>query len=368
MIRVLHFVSKMDRAGQETFIMNVYRAADHSKFQFLFLCSRAEEGDYDEEIRNLGGSIYYLPAIHYRNSIDKYKQQIDNLSRWLLNNKGKYDIVHLHTYHALDVWVHLKACKKAGVTQIIVHSHNSSGQHPLIHKMFRNTFKYYRFKKLSCSLDAARWMYGERAINRGEVTIILNGINTKEFKYSEVLREQTRKSLGINSKRVIGHIGRFNIQKNHSFLLSSFCEYSKNDDEAVLLLIGKGELEKDIIKKINDLGLEKKVLLLGTRDDIPALLSAMDLFVFPSLYEGLSVVLIEAQCNGLSILCTDNVSPETIISKGMHILPVDDAERWSKAIKENIGTRIEINESDVRHVDVHETSKKLLDLYESMQL
>lgn len=368
MVRILHFVSKMDRAGQETFIMNIFRFADRDKYEFLFLCNKTEVGDYDAEITELGGHIYYLPIIKYKNGLDKYKQQINNLYKWLKDNKEKYDIVHLHTYHALDVWVHLEACRRAGVDRIVVHSHNSSGQHPLIHKIMRNTFRFYRFQKLACSLDAAKWMYGKKAVDCNEVRIILNGINTEAFKYSEDHRKTVRDKLGIYNKRVLGHIGRFNAQKNHKFLISSFYEYSKLDEDAVLLLIGKGELEQDIIDQIHNLGLEEKVMLLGTRDDILELLSAMDLFVFPSLYEGLSVVLIEAQCNGLTILCTDNLSPETVISKGMHLLAVDSPSLWSKSIKENIGVRVEVDDSEIKHVDVHNTSKELLALYEKMMI
>lgn len=366
MIKVLHFVSKMDRAGQETFIMNVYRVADRGKIQFNFLCTVAGEGDYDNEIYSLGGQIYHIERIEKptKNKIEKYLQMIATLAEWLKTNRDKYDIVHIHTYHALDVLVHLEACKRAGVKRIFIHSHNSEGLHKRLHKIARIFFRFYNFEKLACSESAAYWMYGNKAVKNKETTVIYNGIDIEKFKYNKEQAKALKVKMGFEGKTVLGHIGRFNYQKNHKFLIDILYEYLKINENAVLVLVGRGELKNDIERYAEQLGIIKNICFLGVRDDIHKLLNVFDIFIFPSLFEGLSVVFWEAQCNGLTILATDNISDEAITSKGVHLLPLSNAKMWAEKIEKYKGERTK--DIDYKKMDSTITSKCLLKKYEEV--
>lgn len=306
MYKVLHFVSNMNRGGQETLIMNLYRNINRDKIQFSFLCVSTEKGDYDEEILSMGGIIYHLPeqvsALFFPLN---YLHSIRVLAKWLSNNKHLFNVVHLHTYHACDVLVHLEACRQAGIDKVVVHSHNTQGPHRILHYICRKISGLYNYKKFACGKNAGVWLFGSKPVKNGEVKIINNGINTATFKYNDTIAQKYREELGLKQKTVIGHVGRFEPQKNHELLIDIFEEYSKLDQSSVLLLVGRGSLEESIKCLVHTKGLDNKIIFLGIRDDVPALLSLMDYFVFPSLYEGLSVAAIEVQCNGLPMLTSD---------------------------------------------------------------
>lgn len=298
----------MDRGGQETLIMNLYRNINREKFQFCFLCSSSKIGCYDDEIAKLGGSVYYLPEHKKHHGIlvikDIYAKCL-LLKNWLQKNRSKFDCVHLHTSHAADVLIHLIGCKLAGVEHIVIHSHNTQAPHPLYHKFCRFLTFFFRFKRVACGERAAEWMYGKRQLRHRQVSILHNGIDVDKFVYNQNAAKQYRALLGISNKTVYGHVGRFAHQKNHTFLIDVFFEIQKIQSDSVLLLIGDGELKDAMVAKTKSLCIEDKVIFLGVREDVPQLLSTMDLFLFPSLHEGLSVAAIEVQCNGLHCLSSD---------------------------------------------------------------
>lgn len=334
MIKVLHVVSCMNRAGEETFIMNIYRHIDRSKVQFCFLCSQTGPADYDQEIYNLGGEIYYLPTISKSLGPFSYFKEIMIRAKWFADNRDKFDLVHVHTYHALNVLIELVACRFAGVKKVIVHSHNTQAPHIYLHKFCRALSHLYNFRKFACGIAAGKWLFGEKTFNKGEVYIVPNGIDTKKFIFNEKLRHEYRQMLGIDGKIVLGHIGRFDEQKNHSFLLNIFKAFHLRNNNSVLLLIGRGKLQKYIKQKVEEKGLSDSVIFLGVRNDIPALISAMDVFVFPSLYEGLSVCSIEVQCNGLPIVTSDipSMKEANIAGCMMFCSLTDSADVWADKI------------------------------------
>jgi glycosyltransferase involved in cell wall biosynthesis len=220
------------------------------------------------------------------------------------------------------------AAKLAGVKAIIVHSHNTSGEHEKIHKIFRIIIRIFKFKRLACSKEAAIWMF--RSLDN--VTIIKNGIIADNFTYNIVDRNKVRNILGIDGKTVLIHIGRFHRQKNHIFLLDIFQNYLKNNPNSVLILVGRGELESEVVNKINTSKISDKVLLLGVKSNISELLSASDIFIFPSLYEGLGIALIEAQASGLYCIVSDTIPHEAIISDKLVRCPLGDMSVWVEAI------------------------------------
>lgn len=335
MIRVLHFVSKMDRAGQETFIMNVYRHLDRRSIQFNFLCSDSTPGDFDPEISALGGKMFCLPAARRTGGLGRYWDEIGVIAAWLRGHRADYDIIHIHTYHALDVFVHLEAARQAGVQNIVIHSHNTSGPHPAVHRVFRWINSLYSFESAACSAEAGEWLFGRRRVRRGKVRVIYNGIDVKRFAFDPTAADQVKKELGLAGETVVGHVGRFNRQKNHEFLIRVFEEYARIDPASVLLLIGKGELLEEVKAQVDALGLTGRVKFLGSRDDIPRLMSAMDVFLFPSLFEGLPVVLAEAQASGLKCLTPDRIPPrEGVIVPELlfHKRLKAPAAEWAKAL------------------------------------
>lgn len=332
MIKVMHAVSIMNRAGQETFIMNMYRNIDRSEIQFGFQCSVSGIGDFDEEIKVLGGEIYHLEENRCRIPFLKYINDIWIQYRFFKEHKD-YEVYHIHTYHAFNAWLSIAGAKLAGIEKVVLHSHNTFGMHPQLHKIFRYFLKYMKIERLACSEMAAEWMYGKKELKK--VKIINNGIDAEAFVFQHKKREDKRRELGIDQKLVIGHIGRFMPQKNHKFLIDIFEKIAERDSSAVLLLIGIGELQKEIEDQVKSKGLSDKVKFMGVRTDVRELLWAIDLFLFPSLYEGLSVVAIEAQAAGVPILAADTLTKETKVTKCMTFYPLESsAEEWAEKAME----------------------------------
>lgn len=304
--RILH-ITTMNRAGQETFIMNLYRHIDTKKLQFDFLMYTLDECDYDAEIKELGGMIYKIP---FRNN-----RYIHNMAIILsfLKSHSEYDTVHIHTDHARSAFS-VFLCRIAGVKRIIVHSHNSNSNTRYLHFLCRPFLRFFSTDYCACSKAAAQWMFGYKLIAKGKVNIINNAIDTKKFVFNERIRDKNRKELKIDNKLVIGHIGRFDYQKNHTFLIDIFKEIHVKNEDTVLMLVGKGELEANIRAKVERLGLSNSVIFSGIRTDIPDLLQMMDVFLFPSHFEGLGIVLVEAQATGLQCVISDVVPDEAVIT------------------------------------------------------
>lgn len=302
-LRILHVVTHMNRGGLETMLMNYYRKIDRSKVQFDFLTHRSDPKDYDEEIISMGGKIFHLPvlnpiSIKYRKSLDKF-----------FDDHKEYDIVHSH----LDCMSYypLSSAKKAGVKTLIAHSHNADQEKNLkyiIKQNSKNKIPSVATHYFACGIKA-----GEFLFNGAEYKVINNAIDASKFRFKDEMRYEVRKKLSITNETVIGHVGRFNIQKNHKFLIKVFCEFLKAEPNSILLLIGVGELKADIEKQVKQLGIISNVRFLGLRDDIPSLMQGMDVFLFPSLFEGFPLTLVEAQASGLPCIVSDCISKEVIL-------------------------------------------------------
>lgn len=301
MIRILHVVTFMGRGGLETMLMNYYRHIDRTKIQFDFLVHRNFRADYDDEIEKLGGKIHRLPRL-----VPWNKSYLDALNEFFKNH-SEYRIVHVHQDCLSSVI--LKAAYKNNVPVRIAHSHNSNQTKNLKYpiKLFYKKFiSKYATDLMACSTEAGAWMF-----NQSRFKVLRNAIDVKLYKHSTEKRVLARERLGIPQDAfVVGHVGRFETQKNHSFLIDVFNEVKNQNNNSVLLLIGDGELKSEIEAKTISLGIQDSVIFTGVRCDVCDLLNTMDVFVMPSLYEGVSLSVVEAVANNLPCFVTDNISTD----------------------------------------------------------
>lgn len=356
-LRVLQVVTHMDRGGLETMLMNYYRHMNREKVQFDFLTHRQERAAYDDEIEALGGKIYRLPRL-----VPWSKSYLAALNQFF-DDHPEYKIVHVHQDCLSSVI--LKAAEKHGVPVRIAHSHNANQDKNLkypIKLWYRRDIPRYATNLFACGKDAGDWMFGNTPYQ-----IINNAIDTAEYTYALTKRTEMRRQFGFADDLVIGHVGRFNPQKNHPFLLDIFAALLKKEPTATLLLVGGGEDMPKIQAKARELGIADHVRFLGVRSDVADLMQAMDVFVFPSLYEGLPVTMVEAQAAGLPCIISDKVPPECILTEGLvAVLPLSAGpEIWAAKIleKKNLPRTDRRSEIAAHGFDITTEAVKLQEFY-----
>ncbi|MFC4322623.1 glycosyltransferase family 1 protein [Litchfieldia salsa] len=327
-VRILHVLGRLNRGGAETMIMNIYREVDRSKIQFDFIIHTEDKCDYDDEIRELGGKIYNFPRYSGVNHFS-YK----DYWRAFFRRHPEYRIIHGHMRSTATIY--LRIAKKFELTTI-AHSHSissGSGTSAIVKNIFQYPIRFIADYLFACSESAGIWLYGERACRRDNFFIINNSIDAKKFLYDRNTDMKIRGELGIEGKFVIGHIGRFAIPKNHEFLLDIFKSVHEKFENAVLLLVGDGELRESIEKKVVDLELQDNVIFTGKQSEIYNLLHTMDIFVFPSFYEGLGLVVIEAQASGLRCIVSDKIPKEAFITDLVEVISLKEKkDRWVNKI------------------------------------
>ena len=355
-IRVAQMMTEMNYGGVEMVVMNYYRHIDRSKVQFDFFVLEGSEIPQREEIERLGGRIYIVP--HYKHLV-QYEKTLIRLFK-----ENNYKIVHSHM-NTLSVFS-LKAAKKAGVPVRIAHNHSTAGKGEykknLVKYMLRPFAKVYPTDLFACSHLAGDWLYGKNT----NYTVFNNAIELDKFVYNEQIREKIRKQYHIENKFVIGHVGRFCYQKNHDFLIDIFEKVHEREKEAILLLIGEGELEDEIKAKVYRLGLDECVIFAGTCSNVNEMYQAMDVFVLPSRYEGLPVVGVEAQAAGLPCLFSINVTKETKLLNNVFFENAFD-EYIEDVFNELNIKRINVAEK-IKHAgfDIDNEADKLQNMYEEL--
>jgi glycosyltransferase involved in cell wall biosynthesis len=319
--------------GVENFIINYFRYIDHDKIHFDFICYDKEPAYYQEIIKH-GSCVYIIPG-RRKNYFSYYKQTKKIIT------ENHYNVIWSNLCSLSDILV-LKNAFKKGIKKRIVHAHNSSIKScqiitKILHRINRKRIIKYATDFWACSQTAGNFFYSNMIIKSSKFKIIHNAIDAKKFIFSQSQRLIKREELNIENKLVIGHIGRFHFQKNHDFLLNIFIEISKNRGDAVLLLIGDGELFGDIKSQVELSGLKKNIIFLGSRRDISELLYAMDIFVFPSRYEGLPFVLVEAQTAGLPCFVSDTITNEILITDNIYPISIQESvSKWSEIIINNL--------------------------------
>lgn len=330
MIRVLHVVNRMAYGGIETFIMNLYRNIDKNQIQFDFAVHSNAPGDFDDEIKKLGGNIYYFTS-RGKNPI-KY---IIEWKKFLKENHLKYSAIHMHV-SSLTTILPIVFAKKYGIRKRIVHAHSTS-QPGYIHKFLsyinKKIIKSKSTDLLACSAEAGKFVFGNN-----KYIIISNGIDLTKYKYSEKKRKLIREQLKIKENEVAYvHVGRLSYPKNHKFLIDIFEKIKLKNKNSKLFLIGDGELRKDILDYIELKNLSDTIFMLGSRDDVYNILNGMDCFLFPSIYEGLPIAMIEAQISGLPVFSSDRVSSEAKISFNTYFISLDEtSDKWTSIISDKL--------------------------------
>lgn len=359
-VRVLNVDWSMTFGGGESFIMNVYRNIDRSKVQFDFILHSKNIGYYDDEIRKLGGKIYY---------IDEYKlfNHLSYVNQWknFFKEHKEFKIIHGHMTGTASIYLNI--AKKFGL-KTIAHSHLTSSNGIITGKikdMMRKNIRYVSDYMFACSMEAGIFLFGKE--NIGKFKVIKNAINSQDYIFDSIKRNEYRDSFHLNDKFTIGHVARFLPVKNYEFILNLFNHIHKINNNTILMLVGDGQLRNYIEKRIKDLNLEDSVVLTGARSDINYLLSAMDLFLFPSLSEGLPFSLIEAQASGLHCVISDVISDEVIITDLVEKLSLNTSiEAWSNKILNYSNGYIRENKQDSiikAEFDIKKTAQWLQEFY-----
>lgn len=334
-IRILHIVGRMDRGGIETMLMNLYRNIDRDKVQFDFLAHYGREAAYNDEIRAMGGRIYEMPALKTDEKVYYWKlfQYISALHRFFREHR-EYKIIHGHMTNTASIYMPI--AKKYGVTCRIAHSHNTHGKAGFlgyVTNLLQKPIYKYATDWFACSKAAANWFYPKKDVAAGKVKVVPNAVDAQKFRYNEAVRRQTREQLGIADKLVIGCVARFRPEKNQIFLLQVLQEVLKTRPNAMLLFVGDGPCEQEVLQKAQELGIGQKVRSLGQRSDVPELMQAMDVFVLPSLWEGLPVVGVEAQASGLRCVVSDGVTTEMNAIDMVEFISLQETlSHWAQAV------------------------------------
>lgn len=336
-IRILHVVGAMDAAGLETLIMNIYRNIDREKFQFDFAVQTNEESFYDKEIVELGGRIISHPKP--KGNLKRYKKSLEKT----LTEFGPYDAVHSHLLFFTGVV--LSVAKKQNIPVRIAHSHNTSDSRSssllrfLYRQIMRRKILLNATHYLGCSKEACEYVFGKNAWNAGLATHFPNAIDSSKFKELKRDRNYLIKELNIpEDTKIIGHVGRFTKQKNHTFILNIFSEYIKTNPDTHLILVGDGNDRGTINKLIKERNIENKVHCLGVRKDVENIFSSLDVFLFPSLYEGLGIVLVEAQAARVPCVISDVIPIEADLNIGLvqRLNLSSEVSKWMECIENSM--------------------------------
>ncbi|QUC68216.1 glycosyltransferase [Aristaeella hokkaidonensis] len=362
-IRVLHMIGSLGFGGSQMVILNLYKAIDRNRIQFDFVLDEPTHREQASLVESMGSRIFTMPKFNGYN----FREVLLAWDRFFYEHP-EYRILHSHnrSYAAL---IFLMAKKHKVYT--IIHSHSTSngkGISSIAKQLLQYPLRYQADYFLSCSKKSGEWLFGKRITNKSNYHVLQNAIDLSQYVFNEERRIITRRKLGIGSEIVYIHIGRFHPSKNHPFLLETFSKIVRNDQNAVLLLVGEGGLKEEMIRRASELSIADKVFFLGLRDDVPDLLNASDCFLFPSIWEGLPVAVIEAQAAGLPCIVSANVTDSVFISSLAQKVPIDrGTDTWINCIRNTDMKRKDVRE-EIRKAgfDIIDTATWITNLYESL--
>lgn len=368
-VRVLHVVGRMDRGGIETMLMNLYRNIDRERVQFDFLAHYGREAAYNDEIRAMGGRIYEMPALKDEKRVYYWRlfAYIAALHRFFREHR-EYRIVHGHMTNTAAIYMPI--AKKYGVRTCIAHSHNTkarAGLQGVLTDVLQSAICRYATDWFACSKAAAQWFYPKGAVEDGRVKVFPNAIDTKRFCFDNAIRAGLRQEMELEGRLVIGCVGRFREQKNQIFLIDVMQEILKQNSGAVLMFVGDGPCEEAVRQRAAACGIQKQVMFLGSRGDVPELMQAMDVLAMPSLFEGMPVVGVEAQAAGLPLVVSDNVTGELDVTGNVSYLSLGaGAKAWAGRLLEAAERERRDCCAQIRNAgyDIHASARWLEEFYQ----
>ncbi|MEK3879582.1 glycosyltransferase family 1 protein [Paenibacillus sp. FSL M7-0420] len=330
MIKVLHIVPFLDSGGIENLLLSYYKNMSREEIRFDFIVHGEFIGSLELDFKQMNSKVYHIPT--------KRQDMKKNLSlmKKVISN-GNYDVVHSH--QGIVSVFPMYYAKKFNVKKRITHSHTTSAENNKLQKIMNLLFspflKRYTTDFFACGVDAGNYLWGKRIVENNKLFVMKNSIDLKKFIFNRATRDKLRRELNIEDKFVIGTVGRLTHQKNHKFLIEVFNEIYKKNKNAVLLLVGRGDLEKELMLQVERLQLTEAVKFLGIRNDINNVLQAMDVFLLPSIYEGLPVVIVEAQAAGLKCVVSDTVTREVKVTDLVDYISLKETyEKWAFKILE----------------------------------
>lgn len=327
--RVIHNIASLHFGGAQTFIMNIYNNIDREKVQFDFVVIPEERKDLYEVIESMGGHIFVCPRYNGKNHFTYCKWWNEFFSE-----HPEYHVIHGHVRSTAAIYLNI--AKKHGLITI-AHSHSTSngkGITAIVKNILQFPIRNIADYLFACSDKAGIWLYGKKAIYKQNYKMIPNGVDLDRFAFNKTMREEMRRKLGINKQTfVVGHIGRFTEPKNHKYLIELFSILKRTNSDCCLLMVGSGELFDDIRTYCKELNIMDSVIMPGSRADTENFYQAMDVFVFPSLWEGLPVSVVEAQASGLNCLISDVITHDVDLTDLIHYIPLDKKDLWLAQIE-----------------------------------
>lgn len=358
-LRVLHMIGGLNVGGSQSVVLNLYKNVDREKIQFDFIIDEPNQIRYKEMVEEMGAKVFVLPKLKGFNVF-----KVKKAWRKFFREHPEYKILHSHVRSYASIYISI--AKKFGV-KTIIHSHNTSngkGITAIIKKILQRPLRRKADYLFACSTEAGKWLYGEKACKKDNYIFLPNAIDLSTYAFNEDVRRDYRAKLGVEDKFVIGHAGNFREPKNHLFLLEVFSEVLKVRKNAVLLLAGDGPLRAQIESKIEELKISSSVIMLGARDDVNKLYCAMDVFAFPSLWEGLPVVIVEAQVSGLTCLMSDKVTKDVDLTSLVKRLSIEDKKAWVDSLVNFNAERLNVvSEIEKCGFDIKYTANKITNFY-----
>ena len=312
-------IGSLELGGSQSMVMNIYRNIDREKVQFDFIVDHPDRMYFADEIAKLGGKIFIMPTFIGRNVLEIRRKWND-----FFQNHKEYKILHSHVRSYASLY--LPIAKKYGV-KTIIHSHSTSngkGILAIVKKIMQYPLRYQADYYMACSYEAGRWLFGKNVTKRGNFFVIKNAIDAKKFSFDDEMRKSSRNNLGITDEFIVGYLGRVITAKNPKFVVEVFRELLNRQQKSKLLFVGDGELLSEIVSLVESYKISDKVIFTGSRNDTERMYAAMDVYCFPSLWEGLGISLIEAQASGLPCVCSENVPMEAYVTRLVHQLSLSE--------------------------------------------
>lgn len=333
MKKIVYFEDVFGWAGIETFMTNVVKYIDRDKYNIDFVLINKITDHYDEMFKEYNVNVVTILPNRIENPFDRLKAGLHGFKEYLKHDYDG-DAIHFNISNSIDM-LYVRIARKYGVKVCIAHSHNSSAKsksryfaHYFLKPFVQNTPSDY----LACSHKAAKWLYSKKIADSNGYYLIKNAIDTSQYLYDQQKRNVLRDKYNLNNRPVFIHVGRFNTQKNHKFLIDIFEKIYEFKPNAILILAGEGELKEEIEEYVKSKNLDKAVKFLGAIDNVNEMLLAADVFILPSLYEGLPFVLVESQAASIPAIVSDSITDEVVFSDYINFKSLKNSvEDWAKA-------------------------------------